>query len=504
MQDILPEINGEIQDGSLPVPVLPEGSGITPYPHQISGAAVLMKKRKYILADTMGLGKTFTAILAAYNTPGRKLIVTPASLKLNWRKEIIRFGINEADVCVIGSKTVKDDLQSGAEWVIVNYDSLRSVNREIPVSIWAENFSAAVFDEAHCCKAVSAKGGPGSIRARFSWEISKSVPFVFLLTGTPITNKTKDIFMLLKMVESPLAKNWFSFAHRYCGAVRNSFGWQFDGAANRDELNRKLRDCMLRRRIENILDMPQKIRSCIPVEADLKEYDRILNRYLSCSENGNALAALGAMKQAAAAGKTGKTCALISDLLENGRSVVVYSCYLDPAEKIFRYFGDDCVKITGEVSAEERQDAVEKFQKGEKKVMVCTVSAGGVGLTLTRSDTVVFNDFDYSAANMRQAEDRIWRIGQRNACSIFYVYADKCLLDETLCGMLNKKLSDMGKIIDGKEDALVTTDDEASRDVLLKQLLAMRSTAERKREIRKKDRARKPSAMQPFLIPEFC
>ena len=70
--------------------------------------------------------------------------------------------------------------------------------------------------------------------------------------------------------------------------------------------------------------------------------------------------------------------------------------------------------------------------------------------------------------------------------------------------MLNKKLSDMGKIIDGKEDALVTTDDEASRDVLLKQLLAMRSTAERKREIRKKDRARKPSAMQPFLIPEFC
>ena len=117
---------------------------------------------------------------------------------------------------------------------------------------------------------------------------------------------------------------------------------------------------------------------------------------------------------------------------------------------------------------------------------------------------VVFNDFDYSAANMRQAEDRIWRIGQRNACSIFYVYADKCLLDETLCDMLNRKLSNMGKIIDGKEEALVTNEDEDNRAVLLKKLLAMKSTAERKRKSRKKEIIKEPSVLQPFLIPEFC
>ena len=504
MMDVIPEGYTGTMDPDLPVPVLPAGSGFKPYPHQISGAAVLLKNRKYILADTMGLGKTFTAILAAYNTAGRKLIVTPASLKLNWRNEIIRFGIHESDICVISSKTVKDDLKNGAEWVIVNYDSLRCVHREIPVSYWAENFATAVFDEAHYCKAINAKGGPGSIRSKFSAAISEKVPNVYLLTGTPITNKTKDIFMLLKMVGSPLAKNWFSFAHRYCGARRNSFGWQFDGASNREELNRKLRDCMLRRRIENILDMPQKIRSYIPVEADLKEYDRILNRYLSVVESSDNLAVLGAMKHAAALGKTEKTCALISDLLENGKSVVVYTCYLDPAEKIFSHFREDCVKITGDVSAEARQAAVEKFQRGDKKVIVCTVSAGGVGLTLTQSDVVVFNDFDYSAANMRQAEDWIWRIGQRNACSIFYVYADKCLLDETLCDMLNKKLSNMGKIIDGKEDALVTGEDDDNRAILLKKLLAMKSSAEKKRKSRKKIRTQEPSVLQPFLIPELC
>ena len=105
---------------------------------------------------------------------------------------------------------------------------------------------------------------------------------------------------------------------------------------------------------------------------------------------------------------------------------------------------------------------------------------------------------------MRQAEDRIWRIGQRNACSIFYVYADKCLLDETLCDMLNRKLSDMGKIIDGKEEALVTNEDEDNRAVLLKKLLTMKSTAERKRKSRKKEIIKETSVLQPFLIPEFC
>ena len=84
-------------------------------------------------------------------------------------------------------------------------------------------------------------------------------------------------------------------------------------------------------------------------------------------------------------------------------------------------------------------------------------------MTLTKSDVVVFNDFDYTAANIRQAEDRIWRIGQRNNCSIFFVYADKCMIDESLCEMLDNKLSNMGVIIDGTEDSLITEEDEIGR-----------------------------------------
>ena len=143
------------------------------------------------------------------------------------------------------------------------------------------------------------------------------------------------------------------------------------------------------------------------------------------------------------------------------------------------------MKITGSVSEEERQKAVEEFQSGEKKVIVCTISAGGVGLTLTRSDIVVFNDFDYTAANMRQAEDRIWRIGQRNACSIYYIYADGCGMDEKLRVMLDRKLSNMGMIIDGRKEALVTEQDSGSQLTLLRNLMDMKKDAEKKRKSRR-------------------
>ncbi len=309
MKEVLPSGYKEDPDITGFIPNIPEGSTFKPYPHQVSGAAVLLKNHKYILADTMGLGKTFTAILAAYGTEGRKLIITPASLKLNWRNEIMKFGIPEADICVISSKTVAEDLVKDAEWVIVNYDSLRCVHKEVFVSQWASDFSVVIFDEAHYCKAVNAKGSPGSIRSRLSLEIARSVPNVYLLTGTPITNKTKDIFILLKMVGSPLSKNWFAFANRYCGATRNSFGWEYDGSTNQEELNRRLEDCLLRRRIENILDMPQKLRSYIPVEADLRDYDRLLNKYLTSQgddDRAQAFAVLGRMKQAVALGKVEK------------------------------------------------------------------------------------------------------------------------------------------------------------------------------------------------------
>ncbi len=462
----------------------PSKTDFKPYEHQISGANILLKGHKYILADTMGLGKTFTSIMAAYNVPGRKLVVTPASLKLNWRNEINKFGVDLSDIRVLSGKTMSEDVKGDEEWFILNYDILRNLGREANVPVWAAGFQTAIFDEAHYCKAVTTRGLPGSQRATVAMEIAANIPNVFLLSGTPITNKSKDIYMLLRMVDSPIAKNWFKFATRYCNAHKNNFGWDCDGASNREELNLRLRSCLLRRRTQDVLTMPEKHRTYIPVEANLRGYNALLNKYFSDDDDSSecALASLVKMKQAVALGKVENTCAVINDLLENGKSVVVYTCYLDVVDKISEKFEGKCVRITGAVSAEDRQKAVEDFQAGKKPAIICTIAAGGVGLTLTRSDVVVFNDFDYTAANIRQAEDRIWRIGQRNNCSIYFVYADKCFLDETLCAMLDKKLSNMGVIIDGREDSLITEDDQNNKMLLMQQLMDMKANSKLRRK----------------------
>ena len=465
----------------------PEGTSFKPYEHQIAGAQTLINGKKYILADTMGLGKTFTSIMAAYNIPGKKLIISPASLKLNWRNEIEKFGVNSADIRVISSKTMAEDVKCEENWVILNYDILRKLGKETAIPMWASKFQTVIFDEAHYCKSVDVRGHPGSQRAAVALEIAANINNVFLLSGTPITNKTKDIYMLLKMIDSPVAKNWFKFATRYCNAHKNNFGWECDGSSNREELNLRLRSCLLRRRTQDVLTMPEKHRTYIPVEADLKEYNLLLNNYIADLDESSecALSSLTKMKQAVALGKVDNTCSLISDMLENEKPVVVYTCYLDVVEQISSRFEGKCVHITGAVSSEDRQKAVENFQSGKIPIIICTIAAGGVGLTLTKSDVVIFNDFDYTAANIRQAEDRIWRIGQRNNCSIFFVYADKCMIDESLCKMLDKKLSNMGVIIDGKEESLITEDDENNRIILMTQLMELKIKKRAKKKKKK-------------------
>ena len=102
--------------------------------------------------------------------------------------------------------------------------------------------------------------------------------------------------------------------------------------------------------------MPEKHRTYIPVEADLRDYNALLSKYFSDEDDSSecALASLVKMKQAVALGKVENTCAVINDLLENGKSVVVYTCYLDVVDKISEKFEGKCVRITGAVSPEDR------------------------------------------------------------------------------------------------------------------------------------------------------
>lgn len=211
---------------------------------------------------------------------------------------------------------------------------------------------------------------------------------------------------------------------------------------------------MMRRLKSELLELPEKIRSFIPVEIDIKEYNRLFNEYMAERENiekGKQLVKLNALRHLLAIQKIPHTIEQIENMIEQEKQVVIFTCYQEVVNQITEKF-PEAGKITGECSSTQRQNTVDNFQNGNIKIVVCNIIAAGVGLTLTASDTVIFNDFDWTPANHAQAEDRIHRIGQNKKCNILYMYADNAMMDRKMSEILESKLANINKIIDNKED----------------------------------------------------
>ena len=399
----------------------------------------------------MGGGKTLSSILAANTIQGKKLIIVPASLKLNWEKEI-KFVSTEPIEVING----KGWLECSG-WTIVNYDI---ISKHID-AILAGNFQVVIFDECHYIKAITNSGKAGSKRADIALQIAENTEFCFMLTGTPITNKTKDVFNTLKAINHPLSKNFVAFGKYYCAGAHNGYGWDFNGSSNQSELNEKLQPFMLRRLKVDLLDLPEKIRSFIPVSVNLKAYNKKLKEYMterknkSLSNKGEHLVYLNAMRHLLAKEKVTATIEQINNLVDQDQSVVIFTCYNFVVDEILKAFPNDSVKLTGDCSQKQRQEAVDQFQVGTKKIFVSNIIAGGVGITLTKSQNVIVNDFDWVPANHAQSEDRIHRIGQDGKCNIMYMYASGAESDEIMANLLEKKLNNISQIIDGNEQSFL-------------------------------------------------
>ena len=235
------------------------------YPHQSDGVSFLISEGRAILGDDMGLGKTRQAIVGMLIAApaGMILVVCPASLKLNWRREI-KMVDPAAKIEVLG---VVDGAQADPRWVIVNYDLLARNAERLHGIQWA----GVILDEAHFIKNNSQRTSHClkllgvSNNAR---EPVVGMRQVYLLTGTPLTNRPRDLFNLLRCVGHPAARSFLSFAKRYCDAYKNDYGWVTTGASNLEELNLLMKEVMLRRKKDEVLDLPPKIRSWVPLAVE--------------------------------------------------------------------------------------------------------------------------------------------------------------------------------------------------------------------------------------------
>jgi SWI/SNF-related matrix-associated actin-dependent regulator 1 of chromatin subfamily A len=421
-----------------------------PYPHQADGVAFLLAKKRAILGDDMGLGKTRQAIVALdaiVQSGAMILIVCPASLKLNWKREI-RMVDPKARVEVVGQGGGAAE-GDAPRWVIVNYDLLKREAERLHAIPWG----GVVLDEAHFIKNASARttqclkllGVQNDARAPVIGP-----DYVFLLTGTPITNRPRDAFNLLRCVGHPAARSFLSFAKRYCDAYKNDFGWVTTGASNLDELNRLMKDVMLRRRKEEVLDLPPKIRIWTGVDlasapAALKAVEDFLRWYDATDpakpNDTQFLARLTKVRVALHKAKHKAAAERLRDVVDAGRKVVLFSVFKEGITRHAKTWGDGAVVITGDQTVEGRTAAVDRFQTDTNvKVALCNIIAGGVGLTLTAGAHVIFQDLDWVPANHLQAEDRCYRLGQTRAVTVEYLHAD-CSLDAFIARLLESKMA---------------------------------------------------------------
>jgi SWI/SNF-related matrix-associated actin-dependent regulator of chromatin subfamily A-like protein 1 len=431
------------------------------FPHQVEGVAFLLGRRRAILADDMGLGKTRQAITALRHAApaGPYLIVCPASVKGNWGREIAAVSDDPVHI-VSGSRA--QTIPPDARWVVCNYDILATHVEAIGAVGWA----GLVFDEAHYLK------NHTSARSRIARQIAASAtaiasrePALYLLTGTPLTNRPRDLFVLLQLAGHPLGRSFLSFARRYCAAARTEYGWRTDGASNLEELTVQLHGVMLRRRKDQVVALPPKLRAFVPTPVEHGLVDREIREVLalllvarrpdSARSNGarartNLLSMLTKARQKLAVAKAATTLDFVAGAVDQGEKVIVFSCFDAPLKTLAKRFGDSAVVLTGATASSKRQSLVDRFQTDDGvRVFLANIVAGGTGLNLTAATQVVFNDLDWVPANHWQAEDRAYRLGQTRTVNVTYVVGEGTI-DDFVQAVLETKAGLVRTVVDGE------------------------------------------------------
>ena len=429
---------------------------ITPYPFQVEDANKLLDMKRALLGHDMGCGKTIITILVGMHIDEPKIVICPESLRLNWRKEIERM-MPEAEVSIVYSKDLCAKVAK--DWTIMGYKTAAKFKDHLGKGVFT-----LVVDEAHNIKSVDNYGHPASTRAKAVMELADKADRLYLLTGTPMPTRSKDLYNLLVMlhaIDGSVPYAFHRYGLQYCRAFQTSFGWNYNGTSNREELHKLLKKYMIRRLKKEVLPNLKKQRQFIPVAETNTEYKAIEKEMMSTEPT---LAYLGkAMKgrRLLSKNKIRPAIDLAENYINSEESIVIVTEFRETLDKIAGYFGNNACTICGDMTDKAKQKAIDDFQSGRKKVCVINVVAGGVGVTLTRAHNMIICDYDWTPSNMVQVEDRICRSGQTECCNIYYLYCENALLDKAFISMITHKSENVDKVVDNSEN---TTDLESAKN----------------------------------------
>lgn len=454
----------------LPDLTVPHNLKIQPYPYQLKGIARGLELKRFMNCDEPGLGKTLQSI-ATINLADAFpcLVICPSSLKINWLREWEKFTDKKA---MILTDKVRDTwtffFQTGMHQVfIVNYESLKKyfVQRIKKAEGWTLRdvefrnsinlFKSVIIDESHRCKSASTQ------QAKFCKGICTGKEWVIELTGTPVVNRPKDLIPQLAILNRMEDFGGYKpFVNRYCSGQRE--------ASNLKELNFNLwQYCMFRREKSLVLtDLPDKIRQVNTCEiTNRKEYmdaERDLIMYLQKYKDadddkiekalrGEVMVRINILRQISARGKVRDVIEFVKDFRENGKKIILFCSLHEVVDQLKRYF-PTAVSVTGRESPDMKQRAVDAFQNNPKvDIIICSIKAAGVGLTLTASSNVAFVEFPWTYADCCQCEDRAHRIGQKDSVTCYY-FLGRRTIDEKVYRIIQEKKNIANAVTGSTED----------------------------------------------------
>ena len=428
----------------------------TLYPFQKKGVAFIeAKDGRALIGDEMGLGKTAQALAWLQLHPEIRpvVIVVPASLKLNWAKEITMWMSSPGLVQILNGTTPSKLI---GNIIIINYDILPNwIGALLHIKP-----KVLIIDEVHYVKNNGAK------RTKAIKKLGKGIPHVIALSGTPIVNRPVEIYNAVKLIDSSVLPSFWEYGQKYCGAKHNGFGWDFSGATNTEELHEVLTHTLMirRKKVDVLPDLPEKVRAFIPMELDNQSlYNKAEDDFISFvkdrkgkaaaerASNAQALAEIEGLKQLAVQGKLKQCIIWIQDFLALDEKLVIFAVHKFVIDALMKAFPEVSVKVDGSVTGLGRQKAVDEFQSNPNmRLFIGNVKAAGVGITLTAASNVAFLELPWTPGEVSQAEDRTHRIGQKDSVTIHYLLAAGTI-EEKVAKLIDKKRKVLDAVLDGKK-----------------------------------------------------
>lgn len=426
-------------------------------PYQLDGIAFAAGAGRAILADDMGLGKTIqgigTAELLAREASIRKvLIVCPASVKSQWRSEILRFSERDSQI-VLGSAAQRaGQYENDCFFTICNYEQ---VLRDI-LAIERAKWDLIVLDEGQRIKNWEAK----------TTQTMKSLrsPFALVLSGTPLENRLDDLFSVVEFIDDRRLGPAFRFFNRH--RVTDEKG-KVLGYKDLDVLRENLKPVMLRRTRSAVMkDLPPRTTEIVRIPPTDEQLEisgaqmRIVTsivtkRYISEMDllrlqKALLLARMNAdstylvdKKAPGYSSKLDRLEELFEELAaEESRKIVLFSEWttmLDLIEQRIRRFKLDPVRLDGSVPQKKRQQMVHRFQRDPSCRLFLTTNAGSTGLNLQAANTVINVDLPWNPAVLEQRIARAHRMGQKNPVQVYLLVTEQTIEEKLLTTLSAKK-----------------------------------------------------------------